>query len=158
MILGIDPGAEGAFVLLRRDGTMAGCWDMPLGEERVGGKVRPRVDAAGVAEYLRFMARDARRVVIEKVGPSISPRGSFTLGRASGIVEAAAHAFIGHVDFVAPQKWKANFGLGADKDAAVRRAQAFWPTPADMFIGPRGGLLDGRAEAALIARYFLSTL
>jgi len=39
------------------------------------------------------------------------------------------------------------------KVAAVQVAQRVFPMAAAQFVGPRGGLLDGRAEAALIAEY-----
>jgi hypothetical protein len=41
----------------------------------------------------------------------------------------------------------------AKKDAAVLKAMELFPTVAHMFRGPGGGLLDGRAEALLIAEF-----
>lgn len=57
------------------------------------------------------------------------------------------------VDRVAPQTWKHAYKLSAVKVAAVELASQLFPDNAHEFRGPRGGLRDGVAEAALIARY-----
>lgn len=160
MIIGIDPGAQGAFALMDMDGALHGVTDMPLRQERVGRKLRDRVDALATVKLLAAMFPHIRLIGIEQVGPSVSPSGSFSFGRALGIVEGALAAEFPDVkpEYVAPQKWKAYYGLKADKAEAVRVARQLFPGQADWFVGPRGGLLDGRAEAALIARYFLFAL
>ena len=55
--------------------------------------------------------------------------------------------------FVTPQKWKKHFKLGKEKDEAVALAVKMFPASESMFFGPRGGVLDGPAEASLIAVY-----
>jgi crossover junction endodeoxyribonuclease RuvC len=54
---------------------------------------------------------------------------------------------------VTPNVWKKYYGIQASKSGAVRRATELFPDNASEFVGPRGGLKDGPAEAALIARY-----
>lgn len=54
---------------------------------------------------------------------------------------------------VTPQMWKKAMGIGKDKRESVEKAVELFPDSAYMFYGPRGGLIDGNAEAALIAYY-----
>jgi len=62
---------------------------------------------------------------------------------------------------VTPQTWKADLvwpGFGkdrADKTAAYRAACQLYPQAADQLRTPRGRVLDGRAEALLIAHWGL---
>ena len=55
---------------------------------------------------------------------------------------------------VSPAKWKRHFGLDADKEKARALALRLWPTRADLFGRKKD---HGRAEAALLARYFAET-
>jgi len=47
--------------------------------------------------------------------------------------------------------WKKSLGLSSDKSKSCQKAALLWPDRHRDFYGPRGGLLDGRAEAALLA-------
>jgi hypothetical protein len=53
---------------------------------------------------------------------------------------------------VSPAKWKKALGLSADKGASRRRAIELWPERAQWFARVKD---DGRAEAALIAYWWL---
>jgi hypothetical protein len=62
------------------------------------------------------------------------------------------------VEFVDPKVWKKHFGLlKKEKEESVKKACFVFPKDKDLFTRPkRGGgtmMLDGRAEAALIAGY-----
>jgi hypothetical protein len=52
---------------------------------------------------------------------------------------------------IRPQEWKRTVGVTADKRTSVKKASALFPRYADQFVGKRGGIKDGRAEAALLA-------
>lgn len=58
-------------------------------------------------------------------------------------------------DVVRPQVWKRTVGLPqkADKAASVALASRLFPRLSDQLVGPRGGLIDGLAEALLIAEH-----
>jgi hypothetical protein len=55
--------------------------------------------------------------------------------------------------YVAPSTWKRHLGLSKDKGASRQRAVELWPDRADLFKLAKH---DGRAEAALIARWYLT--
>jgi len=52
-----------------------------------------------------------------------------------------------------PSIWKRIMRVTADKETSVKRAEALYPIQPSIFRGPRGGLLDGEAEAFLLASY-----
>ena len=78
---------------------------------------------------------------------------NFNYGMGFGILQACAVCNSIPLNLIHPVTWKKAimFGQGKEKDAAVYRAQQLFP--GIVFRGPRGGLLDGRAEALLIAEY-----
>jgi len=76
----------------------------------------------------------------------------FTFGRGLGIVEGVALGAGIPVRWVSPAKWKRALGLSADKGASRRRAIELWPAQSAMFARVKD---DGRAEAALIAYWWL---
>src|SRR5262249_54063231 len=78
--------------------------------------------------------------------------GAFSFGRASGLVEAAAHACGITPRFVAPAKWKPALHCTADKNVSRAMAKRLFPGSAKLFAR---AMDDGRAEAALIAYYGL---
>lgn len=91
--------------------------------------------------------------------PDESPESSKRFGVGLGLLEGVFTCSGYRPTRVAPNKWKGRLGLsGKDQDpleargAAVRMAEEFvLGMPPDTLRGPRGGLLDGRAEALLIA-------
>jgi hypothetical protein len=54
------------------------------------------------------------------------------------------------VEYIRPQKWKKALRVPANKDAARQRANEIFPKFADQWSKKKW---DGRAEAALIAKY-----
>lgn len=94
-------------------------------------------------------------VYIEKVAsmPGQGVASTFKFGKVYGILigMAAAQRHIPHE--VMPRVWKAYYNLGPDKKEAVEKAVELFPDREKDFYGPRGGLRDGVAEAALIAKY-----
>ncbi len=60
------------------------------------------------------------------------------------------------LNYISPITWKkiVMAGQGKEKDAAVYKAQQLFPDA--VLVTPRGRLLDGRAEALLIAWYGLN--
>jgi len=68
------------------------------------------------------------------------------------IVEGVALGAGIPVRWVSASKWKRALGLSADKGASRRRATELWPAQSAMFARVKD---DGRAEAALIAYYWL---
>jgi len=101
VVLGIDPGAQGAVALLR-------CWR---------GRDRPQLEALGEARdarRVRQLVPEADLVVVE--GQSASPQmgvvGAFSLGMATGRLQEAVEAGLrGKAVTAYPARWRASYGL-----------------------------------------------
>jgi crossover junction endodeoxyribonuclease RuvC len=74
----------------------------------------------------------------------------FRFGQQLGALEMAVAAKGHELRWVTPAKWKAHFGLVADKGVARGLAIQRFPQHAKLFARAKD---DGRAEAALIALY-----
>jgi len=145
-IVGIDPGASGAIVLLL-DGEPIEWTEMPI--MKVGSATR--VNPAALADILGTY--EPTSVLIEQVGamPGQGVTSMFNFGHSCGTVMGVLGAMgIPHT-LVTPQAWKKAAGLiGTDKDAARARAIQLWPKWRDLDAKGKGQAL---ADAALIARY-----
>ncbi len=147
MILGIDPGAQGAIAVLDADGSLVTIEDMPAIVEANG---RSTLNAPLLAAILRRF--DARIAYCEFVAarPTDAKTSAFSFGRSRGCIEGACGALGLPIVFLTPQVWKraANIPPGTEnKDIARSRAIARWPAHAELFARKRD--ID-RAEAALI--------
>jgi crossover junction endodeoxyribonuclease RuvC len=147
-IIGIDPGVSGAIAFVSEDGELQQVFDMPV--FKIKGK--SKLDVHQLGTILRQAGEG--RAVIELVGamPGQGVTSMFTFGFATGALHGAVGALSMPLETVTPQKWKAHFRLGKDKDEARQLATRKWPH------GPFSRVKDaGRAEAALIALYAIET-
>lgn len=140
---GIDPGASGAIAFVT-----GGCLSLhscPVFESG-------RVNHAGMARLLQ--ENDVTKfAMIEEVGarPGQGVCSMFSFGLNYGAwLQGLACSGI-PTRRIRPQEWKRAVGVTADKATSVKKAQQLFPLNAREFVGPRGGLLDGFAEAALLA-------
>lgn len=146
IILGVDPGASGAFAFYDPLGNTVFVYDAPV----VDGKL----DAATLVETIRNWAPTF--AMIELVGsmPKQGLSSTFKFGVSYGVAQGVIAALgIPHA-LVTPGKWKRHFGLSADKEKSRARALQLWPKSASLFARKKD---DGRAEAALIALYHVQT-
>lgn len=146
IIIGVDPGKQGAIAAIDTDGNLHDTWDIPV--------VDKRISAPLIADILVPLQPVAELCVIEDVHamPKQGVTSMFTFGRGLGIVEGVALGAGIPVRWVSPAKWKRALGLSPDKGASRRRAIELWPAQSAMFARVKD---DGRAEAALIAYYWL---
>lgn len=155
-----DPGAFGAFAVY--DGQALQVLDMPTFIEKAGKLGRPRrfIDPAGVVAYLterRLMG--GRTLVMERVGgiPGQAAHAAFVFGHGAGLIMGAAMALGFTVHTVPAARWKGAMRVPADKDLAVKHADALLPDHAHLWRVERGSVnklqASGRAEAALIGAY-----
>jgi crossover junction endodeoxyribonuclease RuvC len=147
MILGIDPGASGALVLLNVDGTPIEWMRMPT---MIVGR-STRVNAAALARFLDDY--HIKTAYLENVHsmPKQGVASSFNFGHACGVIEGVLGALVIPVRLVTPQKWKRAAGLiGADKDASRVKAIQVWPFWSEL---DKIGEGQAYADAALIARF-----
>jgi crossover junction endodeoxyribonuclease RuvC len=150
MILGIDPGAHGALAWLSPTGELLAVEDMPAAPVTIGGKDRMRVSAPMLAALIRDLMPTA--AYVEKVGamPGQGTASMFSFGFSAGLIDGVLAGLEIPVTYVTPQTWKKAAGLTSDKSAVRLRAAQLFPDMAKHFARVKD---DGRAEAALIARY-----
>lgn len=167
LIVGIDPGLQGAIAVLR-GGELLALHDMPLMPSHTEGKSVP--DPLEVAKILCDCGLPTEPeedpivptlVVIElvnamprtcaKTGRKINmgTTSMFNFGMGLGLVEAAVRINKLAVSKARPQQWKRSAGLiNAKKETALERSRQLWPE-AELHLKKH----HGRAEALLIARY-----
>jgi crossover junction endodeoxyribonuclease RuvC len=152
MILGVDPGLYGAIALYWPGQDVLYVHDVPTHSLTVNGKVRHRLDKAGLAVIVRTAALAAKLAVIEDVHsmPAQGVASSFSFGAVTGAIQQCVVDNEIAFRLVAPAVWKRRFGLTADKDAARARASELMPKHAHWWARKKD---DGRAEAALLAYY-----
>lgn len=158
MILGIDPGNSGAFVLT--DGRKLKWWNMPLKKE---GKNK-EVHFDGVHELLWNIQIEYGQVptYLERAVPmAMGSKGAFTYGRGFAAIEIAIELLHLPVTYVEPQKWTKEMHQGISSDlkpkakslVALKRLYPnlvrFVPT------NTKGALMEGPIDALLIAGYGL---
>lgn len=146
-LIGIDPGASGAIVVMDTNFNLIEWAPMPT--LKVG--TQTRVNAAALASMLREF--DAGHAFLEQVGamPGQGTASMFSFGHAAGTATGVLGALEITTTMVTPQFWKKRAGLiGTDKDAARSRAIQLWPTWRDLDAKGKGQAL---ADAALIARF-----
>lgn len=149
-LIGIDPGASGAIVVMDQRFTLIEWETMPT--VKVG--TQTRVNAAALASVLREF--DAGHAFLEQVGamPGQGTASMFSFGHAAGTAAGVLGAMEITTTMVTPQAWKKRAGLsGTDKDAARSRAIQLWPNWRDLDAKGKGQAL---ADAALIARFGVS--
>lgn len=151
-ILGIDPGALGAFAFLWPARARLVVFDMPM-YETTKTKTRRFVEDSDVT--LLIESYPLAHAFIEDVHarPDDGAVSAFNFGQRYGTVLGVLAGKKIPRDKVAPNVWKKSMRAPADKKQSVARAKELFPACAALFNGPRGGLKDGRAEAAMIALY-----
>jgi len=152
VVVGIDPGNSGALAFLSYENAAIRILDMPTFEFMTT-KNRTEIDPYAIAEALK--AHDVEHVYMEEVfsSPQMGVTSAFNFGQGKGMIRGVVAALGAPITQIKPSKWKKDMHVPADKKAACARASQLIPGAATAFKGPRGGTLDGRAEAALLALY-----
>ena len=161
-ILGIDPGTTGGLALVIADGSMLhllGGIEMPLRNVRTKKTVDGRACFTFIDEHLDDFADVAVVELVSNAKPAGRKQGAtsmFTFGRMFGAAEIVAEENARRLEYVTPTMWKAKLGLSKDKRASYDLAVRMFGRDAceDLMLGPRGGIKDGVAEAALLAAYY----
>jgi len=157
-IVGLDPGKHGAIALY---GTLSreihGIWPVPT--LTVTKKQKPSTDVdweayCGVLREIRLAGPSLAVVELVHAMPGQGVSTMFSFGDNYGGQRQLLRYILGcRVERVAPHIWKRAMKIGADKDDAYREAQNRWPALALSWKTPRGRVLDGNCEAALLAAY-----
>lgn len=159
---GIDPGFSGGIGVMNADASFVQVWDMPVvssGTERTR-----EIDLDGLDRIVRTVsALPDCAVGIEwpTTRPGEGAERSERFGRQKGLLEA--FLYCRGLDYfkIAPNLWKGRLGLPGKTDPEARRLadrlfSGYYPGHRSLVRGPRGGLLDGRCDALLVA-HFLRT-
>lgn len=150
MILGIDPGINGAIAFFDFEKGELTIFDMPVASVERNGKQKKEVSPAMLAMLCRGI--EVRRAIVERVNarPGQGVTSMFAFGRSFGIVEGVLGGLNIPMSYVTPQQWRKSMQVREGKDGSRQRAAELFPRYADQFQLKKH---DGRAEAALIA-YF----
>jgi crossover junction endodeoxyribonuclease RuvC len=150
-IMGVDPGASGALVILDTDDRSIVVIDMPATKVKRGPRTVNQVDAVALSLALQPYA-GACTAAVEKVHsmPGQGVASTFSFGRAAGVLEGVLAALDIPFTLIPPQTWTKAMRLFGGKDGSRARAQELFPDQAHLFARKKD---DGRADAALIACY-----
>lgn len=160
IVLGVDPGIEGAVAYLV-DGGLNLIEDVPSLTVRLRGNTTRRVNSPLLARMLRVrldMLQAAHgptpvRAYIELVHalPKQGVSSAFTFGRTVGEITGVLAGLGVPTTEVTPQTWKKHIGLrGSDKDASRQAALSRWPQKAGYWTRVKD---HNRADAALIGQF-----
>ena len=153
-VIGIDPGISGAISVFDwNTRSLLEIIDMPTLEVDSGKTKKRHINALSLANYLDGFTDT--HVVIEKVGalPGNGSVSMFNFGRSAGIIEGVVATLEMPHTYVTPAAWTKAVGRAAGKDASRMRAMELFPTRAELFKRAKD---DGRADAALIAYWYLT--
>ena len=148
MILGIDPGSvSAAYGLLDDQGIFVETGDVPV--------VDRMVDPAGWWQKLDDWEGDIKMAVVEQVSamPKQGVASSFRFGMGCGLIRGVLVTCQVPVTLVPATKWKKHFALDSDAEKSRALALRLWPTCRDLVRKKD----HGRAEALLMARWYLET-
>lgn len=148
LILGIDPGLDGALAFYNPTSGALDVYDMPTLQ-----KTKRVVNEYELARLVDCLAKDVRAAVLEQVGarPGEGAVGAFSFGRGYGVLRGILSAHFIRIHDVSPQAWKRAHKLtGLPKAASCARATELFPRHSDLFNRAKD---NGRADAACLAHY-----
>lgn len=141
-IIGIDPGLKGGVCLISDAGAFY-CYEMPVNKDGIDARALRQI----IAQHNNCIAYVEHAQAMPKQGVV----GVFTYGVGFGKILATLEICGIETKLVRPAVWKKAMGLPKEKEAAVAMAERL--NPLGVFRTERGRLLDGKAEALLIAVY-----
>lgn len=159
--VGIDPGFKGAIGALNSQGCLSVLWDIPLYIHEFRKRRKHEINVQHLDAIFRMLTTlPDPQVILEwpTTRPGEEAEASKRFGVGLGQLEALCAAYKLPMVKLPPNKWKMDLGLPgkkADPLAARKACDEVLRVVPDLersvVFGPRGGPLDGRAEALLIA-------
>ena len=153
-VIGIDPGLDGAVAKISSD-MYATIIDTPTYVVEGATKKKREYNINEMISMIRELAAQECHVFLEKVHsmPGQGVASMFSMGYGYGLWNAILASLYIPYTLVLPQRWKKELllGVGQGKNVSVYRAQQLFPE--SKLFGPKGGPLDGRGDALLIAEY-----
>jgi hypothetical protein len=144
--LGIDPGAKGAFCLL-----------VPVtGQVAFKSTTDKPLDLINWIRQIQLQY-ELRVIMIEDVHSifGASANSNFNFGYNVSTVNTISQCSGATVDRITPKRWQSSVGVKKKGKAIKVEVGAICERlyPEVIIRGPRGGLLDGKSDALLIAHY-----
>ena len=133
IIIGIDPGLNGAIAVLKNNKVLD-IFDVPVMPE--GKKNKRQLNSAQLAKLLKdiIYEKDDVMVVVENVSamPGQGVTSMFNFGQTFGAIKGICAAMSLPIFFVRPAKWKKHFDLiNSSKDASRTKAIEMYPLISD---------------------------
>jgi crossover junction endodeoxyribonuclease RuvC len=152
-VLAIDPGLNGSYALLQ-DGALVLADELP----RIGVGSQARLSGEIFARLVKDMQPSCAIIEAVSPRPGEGVSSSFRFGRACGSIDGVLQALHVPQHYVSPAKWKRHFGIPGKQDNGAEVARQYavrlWPAKAHIFQRKKD---HGRADAALIGRWFVET-
>lgn len=160
IVVGIDPGLTGALAAVDSRGTCA-IDDLPTVAMTGAGRTQRKLCGRGLAELLLFHvpAGETCMVLLEDV--HVMPSGksggaaNTSLLHSKGVIEGVLGVLRLDMRLVNSRRWKAFYGLGADKEEALAKARTLYPNALHLLKRQKD---HNRAESLLIAHFGARTL
>lgn len=150
LILGVDPGLQGALAFFAVEAGTFDVHDMPVAKTARGSKI----DLVALAHMIdeKSMLGGIEHAYLEYVSasPQMGVSSSFNFGRGYGGVEGVLAAHFVPTTYITPAQWKKAMRCPKDKEGARLRASQLLPAWSHLWTRKKD---DGRAEAAMIALY-----
>ena len=135
IIIGIDPGLNGAIAVLENNKVL-NIFDVPVMPE--GKKNKRQINSAQLVKLLEEIIKDLDKnevtVVVENVSamPGQGVTSMFNFGQTFGAIKGICAALSLPIFFVRPAKWKKHFDLiNSSKDSSRTKAIELYPTISD---------------------------
>jgi len=160
LIVGIDPGTNGALATLDSDGWLE-VYDLKDCIKPTGSfnSLDPALLNDLVEQAFNYYSRNVEIYCEEsQIVHGNGIKTSRPIFDSRGVLRSVLALCGLDINYVQPKAWKKYFGLlKKNKSESVKKACELFPNQKDLFMRPKKGggvkLLDGRAEAALIAYY-----
>lgn len=146
--LGIDPGSKGAMCALDPISGRVDFIDLKYPDWVVW-------------KWLTLKRKRLEWAAVEEVHslPGMSAKSNFGFGRQIGRVHTMLNLVEQPFSLIKPKIWQKFCQIPARKDikdgdlklAVAHKAMELYPDSQEHLFGPRGGLIDGRSDALLIA-------
>jgi len=156
IIAGIDNGLNGAVATVDSESNEVDFLD----DYTIKSNGKNVYDIVHMVETIQWLYPDM--VYIEKA-QAMSKQGvtsTFSTGYGFGLWLGILSAFKIPYEIVSPKVWQKEFFEGKNKNNGTKQlsyqvSSCIYPDYAKLLLGPKGGLIDGRCDALLIATYGL---
>lgn len=157
--LGIDPGLEGACVLINEDSEILLHKKMPIIKIKNGNKIKTHYDTINLVSFFKVLKSSYSDIhtCVEEVGaaPGQGVVSMFTFGQGFGLIVGILSAFELPYTLVRPNIWKQDLllGLPKEKNASLVAAARLFPQALHKIKELTGHFDHNIADALLIAEW-----